>query len=54
MRADALRNRRRLLDAAIGLILELGGEPTRDAVAERAGIGIATLYRKLESYGLKS
>lgn len=45
MRADARRNRRRLLDAAIGLILEIGGEPSRDAVAQRAGIGIATLYR---------
>lgn len=45
LRADARRNRRRLLDAAIALILEIGGEPTRDAVAQRAGIGIATLYR---------
>lgn len=45
LRADARRNRRRLLDAAIALILELGGEPSRDAVAERAGVGIATLYR---------
>lgn len=45
LRADARRNRRRLLDATIALILELGGEPSRDAVAERAGVGIATLYR---------
>jgi AcrR family transcriptional regulator len=45
MRADARRNRRRLLDAAIGLILEAGGEPSRDAVAQRAGVGIGTLYR---------
>src|SRR5690606_16261340 len=45
MRADARKNHRRLLDAAIGLILELGGEPSRDAVADRAGVGIATLYR---------
>ena len=45
MRADARRNRRRLLDAAIALILEIGGEPSRDAVAQRAGVGIATLYR---------
>jgi AcrR family transcriptional regulator len=44
-RSDARRNRRRLLDAATGLIRENGGEPTRDAVAKRAGIGIATLYR---------
>ena len=45
MRADARRNRRRLLDAAIQLILEIGGEPPRDAVAQRAGVGIGTLYR---------
>jgi AcrR family transcriptional regulator len=45
MRADARRNRRRLLDAAIELILEIGREPPRDAVAQRAGVGIGTLYR---------
>jgi AcrR family transcriptional regulator len=45
MRADARRNRRRLLDAAVELILEIGGEPSRDAVAQRAGVGIGTLYR---------
>lgn len=45
LRADARRNQRRLLDAAIELILEIGGEPPRDAVAQRAGVGIATLYR---------
>lgn len=44
-RADARRNRRRLLDAAAELILEIGGEPPRDAIAQRAGVGIATLYR---------
>jgi AcrR family transcriptional regulator len=45
MRADARRNRRQLLDATIELILEIGGEPSRDAIAQRAGVGIATLYR---------
>lgn len=45
MRADALRNRQTILDAAIELILEVGGEPARDAVAARAGVGIGTLYR---------
>jgi AcrR family transcriptional regulator len=44
-RADARRNRRRLLDAAIELTLEIGGDPSRDAVAQRAGVGIGTLYR---------
>lgn len=45
MRADARRNRALLLDAAVELILEAGGEPPRDAVANRAGVGIGTLYR---------
>lgn len=45
MRSDARRNRERLLVAATELILEVGGEPSRDAVAQRAGVGIATLYR---------
>lgn len=45
MRADARRNRERLLDAAIELILEVGGEPSRDSLARRAGVGIGTLYR---------
>ncbi|MEE8602350.1 TetR/AcrR family transcriptional regulator [Euzebya tangerina] len=45
MRADARRNRQRLIVAATHLILETGGEPPRDAVAARAGVGIATLYR---------
>lgn len=45
MRADARRNRRRLIDAAVGLILLSGGEPAMDAVATRAGLGIGTLYR---------
>ena len=45
MRADARRNRERLLDAAVELILEVGGEPARDAIANRADVGIGTLYR---------
>lgn len=45
MRADARRNRQSIVDATIELVLEIGGEPSRDAVAERAGVGIATLYR---------
>ncbi len=45
MRSDARQNRERLLDATVGLILEVGGEPTRDAVAARAAMGIGTVYR---------
>lgn len=45
MRADARENRERLLAVAVELVLEVGGEPTRDAIAERAGLGIGTVYR---------
>jgi hypothetical protein len=45
VRADAQRNRQRLIEVTVELILEVGGEPARDAVAERAGVGIGTLYR---------
>jgi AcrR family transcriptional regulator len=45
MRADARRNRDRLLDAAIETILEVGPEPPLDAIARRADVGIGTLYR---------
>jgi AcrR family transcriptional regulator len=45
MRADARKNRQRLIDVAVELVLEVGGAPGRDAVAERAGVGIGTLYR---------
>jgi AcrR family transcriptional regulator len=45
MRADARRNRERLLESAIELILEVGGEPPLDAIARRANVGIGTLYR---------
>ena len=45
MRADARRNREALLIAAIDVILEVGPEPPLDAIARRADVGIATLYR---------
>jgi len=45
MRADAQRNRQRLIEATVELVLDVGGEPARDAVADRAGVGIGTLYR---------
>ena len=45
MRADARRNRERLLDAAVEVILEVGPEPPLDTIARRAGVGIGTLYR---------
>lgn len=45
MRADALKNRERLIEATVMLVLEVGGEPAREAIADRAGVGIGTLYR---------
>ncbi len=45
MRADAQRNRERLLEVATELILASGGEPSRDSIAAQAGVGIGTLYR---------
>jgi len=44
-RADAQRNRERLLAAALKLFTASKEEVTLSAVAERAGVGIGTLYR---------
>jgi AcrR family transcriptional regulator len=46
LRADARRNRARLLEAARWLFVEQGLEVPLDAVAARADVGIATLYRR--------
>jgi AcrR family transcriptional regulator len=45
MRADALRNRARILDAAEEIFAVEGVNVPIDAVAERAGVGVGTLYR---------
>ena len=44
-RADARRNREKLLAAAGELFASAGTEVSLDAVAKRAGVGIGTLYR---------
>ncbi|MBM9459712.1 TetR family transcriptional regulator [Nocardioides sp. zg-536] len=49
MRADAARRRAAIVHAARALIAERGAEIALDAVAEAAGVGIATLYRNFES-----
>ncbi|HET7092780.1 MAG TPA: helix-turn-helix domain-containing protein, partial [Thermomicrobiales bacterium] len=46
MRADARRNRVLILDAARDLFVEQGPDAPREAIAARAGVGIATLYRR--------
>jgi AcrR family transcriptional regulator len=44
-RADATRNRRQLLDVATHLFAAAESEPSMRAIANEAGVGIATLYR---------
>ncbi len=44
-RADAVRNRRRVLEAATATFTELGLEARMEDVATTAGVGVGTLYR---------
>ncbi|MEU9705274.1 TetR/AcrR family transcriptional regulator [Streptomyces sp. NPDC047981] len=44
-RADALRNRERIVTAAREMFVEFGPQVPLDEVARRAGVGNATLYR---------
>jgi AcrR family transcriptional regulator len=44
-RADAVRNRARVLEAAKAVFGQGGPEASLEAVARRAGVGIGTLYR---------
>jgi len=44
-RADARRNREKLLSAAVAAFSESTDEVTLEAIAKRAGVGIGTLYR---------
>jgi AcrR family transcriptional regulator len=45
LRADAQRNRDRLLEVAVRAFSTEGPEVTLEAVAKEAGVGIGTLYR---------
>ncbi|WP_433889934.1 TetR/AcrR family transcriptional regulator [Streptomyces sp. CA-111067] len=45
LRADATRNRERIVAAAREAVVELGPDVPLDEVARRAGVGNATLYR---------
>jgi AcrR family transcriptional regulator len=44
-RADALRNRARILEAAETVFAEQGASASTEAVAERAGVAIGTVFR---------
>src|SRR5258708_7601532 len=46
LRADARRNRDQILSAARDVFVEVGPGAPFDAIARRAGVGIATLYRR--------
>lgn len=46
LRADAERNRKRILAAAAELFTERGLEPSLDDVARHAGVGVGTVYRR--------
>lgn len=50
-RADAARNRERIVAAACEAIVELGPDVALDEVARRAGVGNATLYRHFSDRG---
>jgi AcrR family transcriptional regulator len=45
LRADALRNRARILEAAEVVFAAEGIEAQVDTIAEKAGVGVGTLYR---------
>lgn len=49
LRADAAGNRRKLLDAARDVFIDLGPGAPLEEIARRAGTGIATLYRRFPS-----
>ena len=45
LRADAQRNRARVVDAAVEVFAAQGVAASTEAIAERAGVGIATVFR---------
>jgi AcrR family transcriptional regulator len=46
LRADALRNRAKILQAAAEVFAEHGLEVTLDDIAHHAGVGVGTVYRR--------
>ncbi len=49
LRADAERNRERILEAAREVFAEQGLQASTNEVARRAGVGVATLFRRFPS-----
>ncbi|MVO86019.1 MULTISPECIES: TetR/AcrR family transcriptional regulator [Streptomyces] len=50
-RADALRNRERIVTAAREMFVQQGSEAPLDEIARRAGVGNATVYRHFADRG---
>ena len=51
LRADAQRNRERILEAATTLMATHGIDVSIDAIAELAQVGVGTLYRNFPDQG---
>lgn len=49
LRADAARNRERILDAAAEVFAARGLEASLDDIAAHAGLGVGTVYRRFEN-----
>ena len=45
LRADAARNRDRLLEVAVRMLTEIGTDVPLEQIAAEAGVGVGTLYR---------
>lgn len=49
LRADAQRNRQAILEAAESEFRDRGVEASMDGIAERAGVGVGTVYRNFDN-----